>query len=215
MRSVGVRADLGADRRHVAGMARQSRRAFATRALKDGRLPLLPSDVCQRLSRSRRTGLAHGLPGRGRIDFTCSPCRGSRRRSRSRHRRRWGGRPDRAFRRAQQRRRQPLRTAPSSTSKTRARRSFSEADAAQLRTYLLKGGLMWSDDFSGLPRVDSAGRTRSGASFHPSAFRSSTCGWRARCSRPSTASSASCRCPPSAAGGTAAARRQSGDSTAR
>ena len=148
-------------------MAGVARRAAALRyARPQGRpVSLLPSDVSQRLSRSRRPRLAHGLPGR-RHQLQHSPCRAHE--DRSRHRRRGKATPNISSCAAAAT--TTSSTARSSTSKMPAPPSSATPTSPSCRTYLLKGGFMWSDDFWGSRAWDSVGAARSGACCRQSAY---------------------------------------------
>ena len=131
-----------------------ARRAAALRYSRPQGRPvsLLPSDVSQRLSRSRRTGVAHGLPGR-RHQLQRSPCRAHE--DRSRHRRRGGRRP-RTFRRAQQRRRQPLQL-PLRPHRRRRHGPVHRRRCRPAQDVPAEGRVHVERRFLGLPRVDSVG----------------------------------------------------------
>ena len=151
--------------------------------------------------KARRPGLAHGLSGRGH-QLQPSPCRAHE--DRRQHRRRGGRRP-RALRRAKQRRRQSV-PLPLRAHRRRRYRQFTNADVAQLGVpaegrpcgVTISGALavagVGTGDWTSAPRAISDCRHRRDARD---------------VSRPSTASSASCRCPQSAGGDTTAARHRS------
>ena len=164
-RGSGVRADLDGQR-HVAGLAR---RAAPLRHSRPQRRPvsLLPSDVPERIPRSRRPGLAHRLPRR-RHQLQ-HPLRRAHE-DRGQHRRR---RRSRIFRRAQQRRRQSLPLPVRAHRRRRHRRVHRRGRRAAQRVPPERR-LHVERRLLGLARMGESGSRRSAACFRPSASRSST-----------------------------------------